>query len=51
MSASIKAGLNNDMHLMTDGVTRAYVDGNGKVGIGTSSPSQVLHIKDSSTNV
>lgn len=39
MSASIKAGLNNDMHLMTDGVTRAYVDGNGKVGIGTSSPN------------
>ena len=39
MSASIKAGLNNDMHLMTDGVTRAYIDSDGNVGIGTSSPS------------
>jgi hypothetical protein len=45
MSASIKAGLNNDMHLMTDGVTRAYVDGNGKVGIGTDSPTSGLHVQ------
>jgi len=50
MSASIKAGLNNDMHLMTDGVTRAYVDGNGKVGIGTSSPGRDLHINGTSVN-
>jgi hypothetical protein len=46
MSASIKAGLNNDMHLMTDGVTRAYVDGNGKVGIGTTSPSKKFVVSE-----
>jgi len=51
MSASIKAGLNNDMHLMTDGVTRAYIDGNGKVGIGTDSPSSRLHISQSTDSV
>lgn len=51
MTASIKAGLNNDMYFMTDGVTRASIDsaGNtnivndlsvsGNVGIGTTSPS------------
>ena len=50
MSASIKAGLNNDMHLMTDGVTRAYVDGNGKVGIGTDSPDRDLHVNGTVTN-
>jgi len=44
MSASIKAGLNNDMHLMTDGVTRAYIDSDGNVGIGTSSPSAALGV-------
>ena len=44
MSASIKAGLNNDMHLMTDGVTRAYIDSDGNVGIGTSSPGALLSI-------
>jgi len=49
MSASIKAGLNNDMHLMTDGVTRAYVDGNGKVGIGTSSPTRQLDVSKAGT--
>jgi hypothetical protein len=46
MSASIKAGLNNDMHLMTDGVTRAYVDSNGKVGIGTTSPSKKFVVSE-----
>ncbi len=44
MSASIKAGLNNDMHLMTDGVTRVYIDSDGNVGIGTNSPGALLSI-------
>jgi hypothetical protein len=48
MSASIKAGLNNDMHLMTDGVTRAYIDSDGNVGIGTDLLSGQLHVKASS---
>ena len=35
------------MHLMTDGVTRAYVDGNGKVGIGTDSPDKKFVVSES----
>ena len=30
----------------TDGTTRMVIDVNGKVGIGTASPEQILHIKD-----
>ena len=46
MAASIKAGLNNDMHLMTDGVTRAYIDSDGNMGIGTTNPdtNSKLHV-------
>ena len=33
MSASIKAGVNNDMYLMTDGVTRASIDSAGDVTV------------------
>jgi hypothetical protein len=38
------------LELQTAGTTRQYIDANGNVGIGTSSPSAKLHISGSSAN-
>jgi len=36
--------------LQTNGTTKVHMDSSGKVGIGTSSPDQNLHVSDTSTN-
>jgi hypothetical protein len=50
--ASIGAGIvgvvNAGMQLSVDGTSRMVIDGNGNVGIGTVSPSAILHISDAS---
>jgi hypothetical protein len=39
---------NNKLHLSTNAVRRLSVDGSGNVGIGTASPSSILHIQTAS---
>jgi hypothetical protein len=38
------------LELQSDGTTRQYIDANGNVGIGTSSPEAKMHVKTSGTN-
>jgi hypothetical protein len=40
---------NNSLRLNTNGATRLTIDSEGKVGIGTASPSYKLHISEAST--
>ena len=40
----------NHMYFSTDATERMRIDSSGRVGIGTTSPSQKLHIKDGSAN-
>ena len=38
------ANLTDQISLITDGITRAYINGSGNVGIGTTSPTYTLHV-------
>ena len=47
---SITADTDDQIDFKTGGTDRMHIDSSGRVGIGTSSPDQNLHVSDTSTN-